>query len=711
MTDSSAAMHKVIAPIRAATSSLWPRLRGGFRSLFPSRSPVLPRAALKHVAALCTGVLVVLAVAQTSLASEGQRRVALVIGNGAYSDINALPNPANDARDLAAKLESIGFEVTLGIDVGHSAFRDKMREFVRNMENAKVSLFFYAGHGIQANDENYAIPIDADIERTSDLDIEAIAIERVLELMERMTETSIVFLDACRDNPLSRRFAVRGGKTRSTGGEQGLAPQEIATGTYLAYSTAPGHVALDGTGRNSPFTTALLKHIGTPNTDIRLMMDDVREDVYVTTKGSQLPWERNSLIGRFFFVRDDADRERQQRIAAAIEAENQALRAWNELSQSRDVAAIEAFRQRFPGSAFDDIAAARIASIEEMKRQSTARALGDQELASWQEALRLGSKEALNGYLRDYPGGQFAELAETYLETIDKAAVVNADALRVSAERQAFEAALRQGTSGAFEAFKRAHPASAYGELADELLAKLDAPVPAAIADNTPAAPPDFETLYWQTIRDSTMAADFATYQRLYPRGKYTDLASERLQALERSGEVKDYFGADKNEFLTRAQLRAKAMAQYDRLPVQFVQYGLVSLGFPVGEVNGILDGRTRRAIRQYQASISSEQSGVLTAQQTLNLLFEAASAGDDFAQTGIGTMLAEGFGIEQDYGLARLWLELAAGQGNPYAKANLGLLYRDGLGGGKDVEKARGLLREAAAAGIEPAARALRAL
>jgi uncharacterized caspase-like protein len=231
-------------------------------------------------------------------------RVALVIGNGKYRTVPELPNPANDARDVAVALRALGFKVIEGYDLDSAAMRAKIGEFGAAMQGAATTLFFYAGHGIQAAGNNYLIPTDARLERPSALTTEAISVETILADMETEKRINLVFLDACRDNPMSRSLArAFGGAGRSATVGEGLAQLNAGIGTLITFATSPNKIALDGTGRNSPFTAALLKHIHTPDLEVRTLLTRVRADVIRETNERQVPWDHSSLTGEFYFKR------------------------------------------------------------------------------------------------------------------------------------------------------------------------------------------------------------------------------------------------------------------------------------------------------------------------------------------------------------------------------------------------------------------------
>jgi tetratricopeptide (TPR) repeat protein len=229
-------------------------------------------------------------------------RVALVIGNSKYVYANKLPNPANDAADVSQVLRKLGFDVIEGRDLDRHGMEDKIRAFGRKLEaGADLAVLFYAGHGMQVGGRNYLIPVDAKLERSGDLTLDTIELGQILAQMEAEKRVNLVFLDACRDNPLARSFARSLG-TRSASVGSGLAPVQSAIGTMIAYATQPDNVALDGEGRNSPFTTALLKYIATPRLEIGSIMKRVRADVIATTREKQVPWDHSSLVGDVILV-------------------------------------------------------------------------------------------------------------------------------------------------------------------------------------------------------------------------------------------------------------------------------------------------------------------------------------------------------------------------------------------------------------------------
>ena len=193
-------------------------------------------------------------------AEAGDRRVAFVVGNGDYKSVAQLPNPKNDADAVAAALKRQGFEVVTAIDIDRVTFDKAFEKFVRSMDNADLSVFYYSGHGIQVNGENRIIPVDAKLANPADLEIETVSVQTIMSYMRTNSKVQLVYLDSCRNNPFpSQSFLVGPEKQVAVAGV-GLAPLANSLGSLVAFSTQPGAVAVDGTGDKSPFTESMLRH-------------------------------------------------------------------------------------------------------------------------------------------------------------------------------------------------------------------------------------------------------------------------------------------------------------------------------------------------------------------------------------------------------------------------------------------------------------------
>lgn len=233
------------------------------------------------------------------LIAQRQKRVALVIGNGAYPE-DPLANPVNDATDVANALKEIGFEVTLLKNADRRKIDEAVEAFNKQLRQGDIGIFYYAGHGVQVEGENYVIPIDAKLAREADVGYDAIPLGKIINAIEDTdAKVKIVILDACRDNPFYRRWRSSG-RSLASRGLAGI--NSSGRGTLIAFSTAPGQIAADslaGKGRNSPYTAHLLKYLKSP-LEIGQMFRRVREDVLQATNNQQTPWESGSLVGDVF---------------------------------------------------------------------------------------------------------------------------------------------------------------------------------------------------------------------------------------------------------------------------------------------------------------------------------------------------------------------------------------------------------------------------
>ncbi len=225
-------------------------------------------------------------------------RLALVIGNAGYRNIPALANPVNDAQLMARALRAKGFRVTMAVETDRAAMRNAVERFgeaIRSAEPGALALFYFAGHGVRSDGFNYLLPVDVEIRTEADIAREAVAAEWVLERILAPGVTSVMVLDACRNNP----FDDGGSATIPALGD-GLARMTAREGNLIAYATGPGDVALDGTGGNSPYTAALARAITTPGLDLEAIFARVREEVATETAGAQIPWARSSLAGAVY---------------------------------------------------------------------------------------------------------------------------------------------------------------------------------------------------------------------------------------------------------------------------------------------------------------------------------------------------------------------------------------------------------------------------
>ncbi|MDI4239184.1 caspase family protein [Bradyrhizobium sp. Arg237L] len=311
-----------------------------------------------------------------------EKRVALVLSNAAYQNVAPLPNPVNDGALIAAMLKDAGFDVVdFRRDLPAVETRRALRDFADRTRDAEIAVVYYAGHGIEVDGANYLIPVDARLERDTDVYDEAFSLDRVLIAIEPAKKLRLVILDACRDNPFAKTMK-RTVASRAIG--QGLAKVEpTSPNVLIAYSAKAGSTAADGDGKNSPFTSALAKHLTTPGLDVRRAFGYVRDDVLKSTNNRQEPFVYGSLGGE-------------------------------------DVPLVPA-----PAKAAAPAAPA-LSPQADIRR--------DYELA-----LQVGNKSALNAFLAQYPDGFYASLAKLQLEkiTAEEARVAATDKARAAEQERA----------------------------------------------------------------------------------------------------------------------------------------------------------------------------------------------------------------------------------------------------------------------------------
>ncbi|NOJ46411.1 caspase family protein [Bradyrhizobium archetypum] len=333
---------------------------------------------------LCRWALAAAAFLLVSEPAFAEKRVALVLGNSAYQNVAPLANPVNDSSKIAATLKDAGFDVVdARRDLAAAETRRTLRDFADRARDADIAVVYYAGHGIEVDGANYLIPVDARLERDTDIYDEGLSLDRVLIAIEPAKKLRLVILDACRDNPFSRTMK-RTIASRAIG--QGLAKVEpTSPNVLIAYSAKAGSTAADGDGQNSPFTTALSHHLTKPGLDVRRAFGFVRDEVLKTTNNRQEPFVYGSLGGE-------------------------------------DVPLVPAR----PAPAAAAPAAPALSAQAEARR--------DYELA-----LQIGNKSALNAFITQYPDGFYSSLAKLQLDKIaaEEARIAATEKARLAEQERA----------------------------------------------------------------------------------------------------------------------------------------------------------------------------------------------------------------------------------------------------------------------------------
>jgi len=333
---------------------------------------------MRAAVSIVCGWLTILAGA---LPSHAEGRVALVIGNSSYRSAPELSNPKNDAEDVGESLRRLGFETIVATDLDHSGMNEALDRFSRHVPGAEIALVYYSGHGMQFAGKNYLLPIEARLAGADDVNkFRLVPLDDIFDVLEP-AQRRVVILDACRNNPLEddlkRRLAsVRGG-SRDAYQTRGLGRVPASNGLIVVYATQANDVAADGSGRNSPFTSAFLRHVATPNLDVRQMLFRVQDDVNLMTSGHQRPELSVSPIGEFK-LKVEAESPKPGDLTPVPSASNQGptfdprameLTFWESVRNSGSDAIIQTYLDRYPDGTFASLARARIQELTEHKQQ------------------------------------------------------------------------------------------------------------------------------------------------------------------------------------------------------------------------------------------------------------------------------------------------------------------------------------------------------
>jgi hypothetical protein len=305
------------------------------------------------------GLLAALVAALGLTEAHAERRVALVIGNAHYEHASTLRNPLNDANDIAAMLKQLGFQVLVGTDLDERGFASEIDRFGRMLDGADVGLFFYAGHGLQMNDKNYLVSTKAKLENEFLIPAETVELDAIVRLMESRSRTNLVFLDACRNNPLADRLRQNlAASKRSISLGRGLARVDAGRDTLIAFAAAPGQEAADGRDRNSPFTAALLQHLPTPGVEVSVMLKQVAAEVRQETHDMQRPQQISDMSRTFYFASAApvmAAVPQPQQTGPTIDNAVEVAH-WNSARSANECESVRAYLARFPNGHFADLA-------------------------------------------------------------------------------------------------------------------------------------------------------------------------------------------------------------------------------------------------------------------------------------------------------------------------------------------------------------------
>lgn len=328
--------------------------------------------------------------------AHGAKRVALVIGNSAYQQVSKLPNPTNDARDVAAALQRLNFDVTHESDLGRNALIESISNFSEKADNAEIAIFFFAGHGIEISRQNYLIPVDASLKTDKKVRFEAVSLEDVSAAMEGVNGLKVVLLDACRNNPFAKEMKMTS-STRSVG--RGLAAPEPNVGSLISFAAKEGTVASDGTEGNSPYTRGLLANIEEPGLEVNFLFRKVRDSVLEATGGKQEPFTYGSLPGNPIYLKPPletatlAPQAQPQTVPALVipqPANSQVENSyWNSIVNLDNKQLFESYLERYPVGQFAEIAKYRIAQIDGVSRTLDSKVEAGKQAETGQQVATL----------------------------------------------------------------------------------------------------------------------------------------------------------------------------------------------------------------------------------------------------------------------------------------------------------------------------------
>lgn len=411
-----------------------------------------------------------------------EQRVALVIGNGNYKYVAKLANPVNDARDMQKALKELGFEVIYGEDQSEEDMKVLIKKFGKLLTKGGVGLFYYAGHGVQVAGKNYLIPVEANELNEDSIEVESVELERVLNAMKAAKNGfNIVILDACRNNPFF------GDQRSLSGGLAGI--DNPPTGTYIAYATAPGKVALDGKERNGLYTAELLKQMRIPNLKLEDVFKGVRAEVRKKSNDKQVPWESSSLEGNFIFTAASTILSREQSI-------------WEAVKNTKDISVLKSYLAEFPQGAYISIAKLMLFKMENNSAPANQSPGSEKtinndntpiETQAWETVKDETNPQIFRLFLELYPKGENANKAQSRLDDLVW------ESVKLSWEKAKIQSYLNEFPQG---------------KNAAEAKAKLD-------------------EIAWEAIKSSRDKAKFELYLKDFPQGKYILLAQLELKKLE----------------------------------------------------------------------------------------------------------------------------------------------------------------------------------
>lgn len=590
------------------------------------------------------------AVENDTTVESHQKRVALVIGNGAYTRLNdQLPNPANDARAMAASLRALGLEVIEAIDLDYIGMRQALRRFDRALQGAEAGIFYYAGHGMEYRGQNYLFPTDAILETEGDVGLGLIDMDQILRVMETAVPTRLVFLDACRNNPMASQFRGTPGSSRSTTVGRGLGRMSAALGTFIAYATAPGEIAADGKGENSPFTTAMVQHLTEPGLEISQLMHKVRNSVIEATQEQQIPWESSSLRGPFVLNTNIDVNPPTPKVATPPSNDDQRAEIlfWESIKDSDRLAAFEAYLDRFgDDGVFAPLAKDRLNILQ----PTQSKPLDASPNVDWQ-----GIQEALNalGYDVGEADGIFGPRTRSALRDWQRGNGLTSDGYLTDNQVNRLTAEARPRLT--------AHKAKIRKQQKEQAALRQSSSVLSASRAST-----DPLTARQKLTRDLLSLQRGKTILSNHLEAKDFDLAKEMAEEGDALASTLVGFAYYYGSYVSQSDSKARTF-------------------FDMACGKGIA-----RACHVFAYLLEEGRGGSSDYREARTLYKKACDNDVVQACTNLGRLHYRGRGIAKDYRRARDFYLMGCEGNHPKACVDLGWLYDNGLGVTKDYTKAR---------------------
>jgi TPR repeat protein len=639
-------------------------------------------------------IVALLLVVATNAAVAGGKRVAFVVGNGAYKAVPALENPKNDALAVSKALRKVGFEVVTAIDLDRAAFDKSVETFIRSLSDAELSVFYYSGHGVEVGGENRIIPVDAILATEASLEVETISLQTIMLQMRNNSRAQLLYLDACRDNPFSvKKFLVGADQIKKQVG-RGLSKQDASVGSLIAYATEPGNIALDGDSINSPFTAAVLRHSFVANVDVQTALMQVTRDVWESTNEKQRPWSNATLVEPVFL---------NGMLVKAVKVDETVAK----IEPAAPKAEAEVATKAVPETAAKAVPEVAAKPIEISAKRSTV-GLGAQEVFEEADVSKL--PVAAKFRLTKMPDSGTVSAAG---ETIAEGSELDAEALATLK----FEPSIEPATiAPAIEIEATTEKGEVVPVVVKENIdvnaCDLEAAEPLDLQGTQKGVLPNEINVEKALAACSLAVKDYPLEGRfVYQLGraefaaKHLDVAYKLFETASAAGHIRalNQLGYMAQRGLGRAQSLEDANAFFKDAADKGDPYGMLSYGRNLARGRGVkadVDAGLvylNRAVEMGHTYAMNELGGMylygdpVKANPKRGIRFYEASMarGDIYGIRNMGDAYLRGLGVEKDAATALALFTKAAKSGHPSAPNDIGAMYFNGNGVDKNLDEA----------------------